>query len=197
MKNSILTAVLAISTLVAVSGQNATWTFDKAHSKISFGVSHVVISEVTGQFASYDGTVTTNGDDFTNAKIDFSIDIGSIDTDNEQRDGHLKSPDFFDVEKYPAITFKSSAMKKTKEGMYQLKGDLTMHGVTKEVSLTAKYGGMVTDPYGNVKAGFKITGTIDRTEFGLKYNSMLDSGGMMIGEEVAITCNVELIKSKN
>jgi len=156
----------------------------------------MVISEVSGQFQEYQGTVVTSKKDFSDAIIDFSIDVKSIDTDNEDRDKHLRSADFFDVEKYPKITFKSKKMKKVGENQYKLTGDFTMHGVTKEITLDVKYGGTVTDSYANIKAGFKITGVIDRTEFGLKYNSPMDSGGLMIGEEVTIACKVELVKMK-
>jgi len=152
---------------------------------------------VSGQFQEYEGTVVTTKEDFSDAKIDFSITVKSIDTDNEDRDNHLRSADFFDVEKYPKITFSSKEIKKVGEHQYQLIGNLTLHGVTKEVILDAKYGGTIKDPYGNVKAGFKITGVIDRTDFGLKYNSVMDAGGMMIGEEVTIICKVELIKLNN
>jgi len=182
---------------VSVNAQETKWGFDKAHSKIQFDVAHMVISEVSGQFQEYEGTVVTSKEDFSDAKIDFSITVKSIDTDNEDRDKHLRSADFFDVEKYPKVTFSSKEMKKVSDNLYQLTGDLTLHGVTNEVTLNLKYGGTVKDPYGNVKAGFKITGIINRTDFGLKYNSVMDSGGMLIGEEVTIICNVELIKLNN
>ena len=160
-----------------VNAQETKWGFDKTHSKIQFDVAHMVISEVSGQFQEYEGTVTTSTEDFSDAKIDFSIDVKSIDTDNGDRDKHLRSPDFFDVEQYPKIIFKSTKMKKVGKNQYKLTGNFTLHGVTKEITLDAKYGGTVKDPYGNVKAGFKITGVTNRTDFGLKYNSVMDSGG--------------------
>ena len=193
-----LTAILVVFLLAmfSVTAQKTKWTFDKVHSKIQFDVAHMVISEVTGQFQDYEGSVLADKADFSDAKIDFSIDVKSIDTDNENRDGHLQSADFFDAAKYPKITFKSKLMTEAGKNQYKLTGDLTMHGVTKTETLDVKYGGTVTDPYENVKAGFKITGVIDRTDFGLKYNSVLDSGGLLIGEEITITCNVELLKQK-
>ncbi len=196
MKKTTLILCVVMFAVFSAEAQKATWTFDKTHSNIQFDVSHMVISEVSGQFHKFEGTVLADKEDFSDAKIDFSIDVKSIDTYDGDRDGHLQSPDFFDAEKYPNITFKSKSMKKSGENEYKLTGDFTMHGVTKEISLDVKYGGTVTDHYGNVKAGFKITGTIDRTDFGLKYNSVMDTGGLMIGEEVTITCRVELLKMK-
>ncbi len=198
MKKTVLFLSILFLVIYSVSAQEETkWGFDKAHSKIQFDVAHMVISEVSGQFQEYEGTVVTRKEDFSDAKIDFSITVKSIDTDNEERDKHLRSVDFFDVEKYPKVTFSSKEMKKAGEHQYQLTGDLSLHGITKEVILDIKYGGTIKDPYGNVKAGFKITGVIDRTDYGLKYNSVMDTGGMLIGEEVTIICNVELIKLQN
>lgn len=191
-----MTAIIAVLTLIVFSAtaQKTKWTFDKVHSKIQFDIAHMVISEVTGQFHDYEGEVFSDEKDFSDAKIDFNINVNSIDTDDEKRDGHLKGADFFDAAKYPKITFKSTSMKKAGENRYKLTGDFTMHGVTKAITLDVKYGGTIKDPYGNTKAGFKITGIIDRTDFGLKYNSVMDSGGLMLGEEVIITCKVELVK---
>lgn len=196
MKKLTTILVVLMLTVFSVMAQKTKWTFDKVHSKIQFDVAHLVISEVTGQFQDYEGTVLADKADFSDAKIDFSIDVKSINTNDENRDRHLQSADFFDVAKYPKITFKSKSMTEAGKNQYKLTGDLTMHGVTKTVTFDVKYGGTVTDPYGNVKAGFKITGVIDRTDFGLKYNSVLDSGGLLIGEEITITCNVELLKQK-
>jgi len=196
MKKINLLLVGLILLMFTTTAQKTEWSFDKTHSKIQFDVAHMVISEVTGQFQEYEGKVMSDEADFSDAKIDFSIDVKSIDTDDEKRDGHLQSADFFDAAKYPKITFKSKSMKKAGKNQYQLTGDFTMHGVTKGITLDVKYGGTITDPYKNIKAGFKITGVIDRTAFGLKYNSVMDSGGLMIGEEITITCKVELMKIK-
>ncbi len=157
----------------------------------------MVITDVSGRFRSFDGTVYADKADFTDIKISLTIDVKSIDTDNKKRDDHLRSSDFFDADKYPTITFISKSMKKTGKDTYKLSGDFTMHGVTKEITLDVKYGGTIKDPYGNTRAGFKLTGKLDRTDFGLKYNSVMDNGGLLIGEEVEIICNVEIIKAKN
>jgi len=192
-KAKLISAVLLIATLSA-SAQKTKWSFDKSHSKVQFDISHMVIAEVSGQFQDYSGTVLSDKDDFSDAKIDFSIDVKSIDTDDEKRDQHLRSPDFFDAANYAKITFKGKSMKKVGKNKYKLTGDFTLHGVTKTITLDVTYGGTVKDPWGNIKAGFKITGVINRTDFGLKYNSIMDSGGLLIGEDVTITCKVELIK---
>lgn len=190
-KLGILTAALLLGTMVNAQDN---WGFDAAHSNIRFAVSHMVISEVEGNFGSYEGSVKASKSDFSDAVINFSIDVSSIDTDNENRDEHLRNADFFNVEQFPTITFKSKSMEKMDEKNFKLTGDFTMLGVTREIVLKATYGGTVTDPWGNVKAGFKVRGTIDRTQWGLVYNSTLESGGLMLGEEVEIVANVELIK---
>ena len=194
MKKVNLLMTLTLLSVISVFGQTK-WTFDKAHTSILFSIDHMVISEVVGKFEKFDGTVETKSDkDFTDAKIKLTIDVKSINTDNEERDKHLKSPDFFDAEKYPTIKFESTSMKKLNGNFYLLKGKLTMHGITKEVELEVKYNGTVKDPWGNIKAGFKVVGTINRKDFGIVYNSTLESGGLLIGEEERINCNVELIK---
>ena len=154
----------------------------------------MVISEVDGRFDKFEGELTNSKDDFSNAKIKLTIDVSSINTGDESRDKHLKNPDFFDAETFPEITFHSSSMEKTTGSNYKLTGNLTMHGVTIRVVLDAKYGGTIKDPWGNTKAGFKITGTLNRTDWDLKYNSVMETGGLMIGEEIEITCKIELIK---
>lgn len=194
MKKTTLILSLLLLAMFSAKAQETKWTFDKTHSKIQFDVTHMVISEVSGQFGDYEGTVLVNNADFSDAQINFSIDVKSIDTDDEGRDKHLRSPDFFDAAKYPKITFMSKSMKKIDENLYKLTGDFTLRGVTKEITLDVKYGGTVNDPWGNIKSGFKITGVINRTDFGLEYNSVLDTGGLMIGEEITITCKVELLK---
>lgn len=191
-KLTLLAAILIVGTIGFA--QKTNWVFDKSHSNVRFTVAHLVISEVDGKFEKFDGSVITNGESFENANINFTIDASSIDTEDGKRDEHLRSDDFFDVAKYPEISFKSKKMTKVDNKNFKLTGDFTMHGVTKEITLHAKYNGTVVDPWGNTKAGFKVTGTIDRKDWGLKYNSALDSGGMLIGEEIDITCNVQLLK---
>jgi polyisoprenoid-binding protein YceI len=175
----------------AVVGQQV-WTFDKAHTEINFNVKHLVISEVSGKFKEYDGSIVSSGDDFDGSEIEFKAMIASIDTENEKRDEHLKSDDFFSAEKYPEMHFKG---KLVKEGSgYVLKGDMTLKDVTKQVIFNVDYNGTVTDPWGNTKAGFKITGTIDRFDYGLKWNALMEAGGAVVDNEINIVCNVQLQK---
>jgi polyisoprenoid-binding protein YceI len=190
LKLLIATVLLAIIS----NAQVTTWGFDKSHSNVRFAVSHMVISEVEGNFSIFEGSVVSSKADFSDAEITFTIDVSSIDTDSESRDEHLLNEDFFDVAKYPTIDFRSKSMKNVGENKFELTGDLTMHGVTKEIILGAKYGGTIKDPWGNTKAGFKVTGTIDRTLWDLNYNSTMDSGGLVIGVEIDIVCNLELKK---
>ncbi|MBW8050623.1 MAG: YceI family protein [Cytophagales bacterium] len=174
----------------------STWSFDKAHSKVTFSVTHLMISEVSGQFNEFEGEVVSKSDDFADSQIEFTINVGSINTDDEKRDGHLKSEDFFDAEKYPMITFKSKSLKQVKGKNYKLTGDMTIRDVSKEVTLDVIYFGTMKDPYGNTKAGFKITGEINRMDYGVKWNSPLEGGGVVVGETVNLVCNVELMKKK-
>jgi polyisoprenoid-binding protein YceI len=182
--------ILAVSTNFAQTN----WSVDKAHSKIGFSVTHMVISQVEGQFNSFDAKIVTDGDNFENAKIDFSADVNSINTDNEKRDNHLKSDDFFNAEKFPKMTFKGKSFKKVDGKNYILVGDLTIRDVTKEVSLNVKFNGIVKDPWGNTKAGFKITGEVNRFDYGLKWNAALETGGLVAGEDVTLDINLELAK---
>ncbi|MFH1197936.1 MAG: YceI family protein [bacterium] len=186
----ILLLVLGASSFFA----QTKWNIDKSHSNAGFTVTHLVISEVDGYFKNYEGSVETNGDDFTNAKIEFSFDIASINTDNEKRDNHLKSDDFFNAEKFPKMTFKSKSFKKVDGKNWKLVGDLTIRDVTKQVTLDVKNNGTVKDPWGNIKAGFKIYGVINRFDYNLKWNSMIEAGGLVVGEDVEIKINLELAK---
>jgi len=188
--------IFALITSGVIFAQTTKWSIDPAHSSIQFSISHMVISEVTGNFKSFEGTILSDKADFSGAKISFTLKVNSIDTDNEKRDQHLKGAEFFDAEQYPEITFKGKSLKKVSGNKYKLTGDFTMHGVTKTVELNVKYGGTIKDPWGNTKAGFKITGTINRYDFGLKYNSTLEAGRLMLGEEVELVCNIELTKQK-
>ncbi len=186
--------ILSFLFLSNIDAQNM-WTIDKAHSKISFTVAHMVISEVEGRFSEYSDSISA-GDNFSDLKITLRINVSSISTDNEDRDKHLKSSDFFDIQKYPFIDFNSTKMAKVGDNLYKLYGNLTMHGVTKPVQLDVKYGGTVKDPWGNTKAGFKITGVIDRYAFGLKYNSTLETGALIVGQKVNVNAFIELKKNK-
>lgn len=171
------------------------WQIDPTHSEIQFKVKHLVISTVTGNFRSFEGNIETDGDDFENAEAYFTADIDSITTNNEDRDNHLKSDDFFNAEKYPKLTFASTSFDKAGEGHYKVKGDLTIRDITKEVELDVWHGGTVGDPYGNTKAGFEITGTINRKEFGLTWNAVTEAGNVVVGDQIKLQLNVQLIES--
>ena len=172
----------------------ATWTIDTAHTEVAFKVKHLVISTVTGKFTSFEGTVESSKDDFTDAQIKFSADIDSIHTGNENRDGHLKSPDFFDAANFPKLTFTSTEIVKKSNDEYQVKGDLTIRGTTKPIVLNVEYGGVQKDFYGNIVAGFEITGKIDRQEYGLQWSAVTETGGVVVANDVKLAINVELIK---
>lgn len=189
-----LSIVIALFSVALVQAQT-NWNIDPSHSSIRFAVDHMVISEVEGIFSKYEGSVVSAKADFSDAKINFTVDVNSVDTDNAKRDEHLRGADFFETEKYPKMTFVSTSVQKTGDNKYNLKGKLTLHGVTKEITLAMIYGGTTKDPWGNTKAGLKVTGVINRTDFGLKYNSVLEAGSLMIGEEVTITAKVELAKN--
>ena len=171
------------------------WTIDPAHSKIGFKVKHLMISNVMGNFRDFEGQVTTNGNDLSTANISFSLNSASVDTEMADRDTHLKSADFFDVGNYPKITFIGSGLKDIGDDMYELTGDLVIKGVTKKVVLPVEFGGLMTDPWGNVKAGFSIGGKINRKEWGLKWNAALEAGGVLLSDEVKIICDVQLVKA--
>lgn len=192
---SILFATLS---LISVSfAQTAkTWNVDKMHSSVKFAVSHLVISEVDGSFKIFDGNLVAAKEDFTDAKINFTVDVNSINTDNANRDGHLKSDDFFNAEKFPNMTFVSTSFKKKSGSAYELTGDLTIRDVTKKVTFAVKYGGTTKDPYGNTKAGFKATGTINRLQYGLKWNTLTEAGGAVVGSDIDLTINLEMSMAK-
>jgi polyisoprenoid-binding protein YceI len=197
MKKLLLSAASAFLMLSATA--QTSWKVDASHSKLGFSVTHMMVSETEGKFKVYEGTVDSKSEmDFTDAKIDFSADVNSINTEDEKRDGHLKSPDFFDAAKFPKISFKSTSMKpnpKIGKTAYILTGDLTMHGVTKKVTFNvAGAPKTVKDPYGNIKNGFKVLGTINRKDFGLTWNAALEAGGVAVSEEVKLDINIELNK---
>jgi polyisoprenoid-binding protein YceI len=176
----------------SVSAQTK-WSVDKAHSSVKFSVIHMVVSEVDGNFKMFDGSLEAAKPDFSDAKINFTIDVNSINTDNEKREGHLKSADFFDVANYPQIKFVGTSMKPLGGNKYELKGNLTLKDVTKPVVFQVTYGGTLTTKNG-AKAGFKAKTTIDRYDYNLKWNNALEAGGLAVSKEVEITVNVELNK---
>ena len=174
----------------------ATFSIDPTHSEVQFKVKHLVISTVTGSFRSFTGSLTTaNDDDFVGASASFSAEINSIDTGMEQRDGHLKSADFFDAENHPTLSFESTNFKKLNDTQYSVEGNLTLRGVTKPIILKAEYGGAATDFYGNNKVGFEITGIIKRKEYGLAWDAVTEAGGVVVSDDVKLLLNVQFAKN--
>lgn len=170
------------------------WNLDPTHSEVQFKVKHLVISTVTGTFNQFSASATTHGEGWENAQITFTADINSIDTNNEQRDGHLKSADFFDAENHPTLTFNSTSFTKKSDNVYTLVGDLTLKGTTKSVTLNAEFGGEMVDPYGNHKAGFEVSGEINREEFGLTWSAVTEAGGVVVGANVKLLMNIQFAK---
>ncbi|MCB0807402.1 MAG: YceI family protein [Bacteroidales bacterium] len=171
------------------------WTIDKMHSEVQFKARHLVISTVSGQFNSFDAGLETEGDDLTKASAWFTADIDSISTGVPDRDKHLKSEDFFDAQNHPKIEFKSKKIEKTGETEYKMTGNLTIRGTTKEISVDVEYGGTGQDPYGNTKAGFEISGKINRHDFGLKWNAVTEAGSVVVGETIKIALNIQMMKN--
>lgn len=170
-----------------------TWAIDNTHSEVQFKVKHLVIATVTGLFKKFSGTVESETEDFDGASVSFSLDVNSIDTNQPDRDAHLKSPDFFAAEQYPTLDF-TGTLKKDSGNDYTLDGALTIRGTTKAVVLNVEYGGSIVDPYGNTKAGFEINGKINRKDYGLNWNAVTEAGGVVVSDEVKIHINAELIR---
>jgi polyisoprenoid-binding protein YceI len=173
----------------------AKWTLDKSHSNVKFTVTHMVVSEVDGSFKLFDGSMEHSKPDFSDAKIAFSVDVNSIDTDNENRDKHLKSDDFFNAEKFPAMKFESTSFTPQGGNKYKLDGNLTIRDVTKPVSFDVTYGGSIAGQRGS-KAGFKAKTTINRFDYNLKWDRATETGGLVVGKEVVITVNAQLNEVK-
>lgn len=170
------------------------WGIDTTHSEVQFKVKHLVISTVTGSFKKFSGSVESDGEDFNGARVNFSIDVASIDTNQADRDGHLKSADFFAAEQHPTIEFKNGILKQVAGSNYKLTGALTIRETTKTVDLDVEFGGIMKDPWGNVKAGFEINGKVNRKEFGLNWSAVTEAGGIVVADEVKLHINVELVK---
>lgn len=184
--------VLAAFLLVAgFASAQTNWKIDKVHSKVGFSVVHMVVAETEGKFDDFDATVVSKSDDFNGAEVEFSAKIASINTENERRDGHLKSPDFFDAEKFPEVKFKGTIVKEGTK--YVLKGKFTMKDVTKDVTFDVTYGGTINTGRG-FKSGFKLNGVINRQDFGVKWANKLQDGGAVVSDEVTISCKIELDK---
>jgi polyisoprenoid-binding protein YceI len=186
-------AVLGALWAAPALAEPSEWTIDPAHTRVGFNVSHMVISEVDGEFKKFTGKVQLDDKDLTKSAVEFTIEAGSIDTGNEDRDKHLRSPDFFDVQKFPTLSFKSTKITKAGKG-YKVKGDLTIHGVTKPVTLDAQVSEPLTNPWGKQVRGVKISGKVKRGDFGLTWNKTLDKGGLLVGEDVAMLVKLELNK---
>lgn len=174
----------------------ALWKIDPAHSEINFKVKHLVVSTVAGRFDNYTATIEANNPDFSDAKILFEADVNSINTKNEQRDGHLKSPDFFDAATYPKITFVSTSVKKLSDYELEVTGNLTIRGITKPVTLNVIYNGTVAGFGGQQVAGFEISGKLNRFDFGLQWNALTEAGGVVVSNEVNIEILAEFVKAQ-
>ncbi len=173
------------------------WTIDPSHSEISFKAKHLMITNVKGVFKEFEGTVYTSGKDFLTSDIEFKMNPASIDTGAPDRDGHLKSADFFDIENFKEVTFKGTTVAKSDDENYSLTGDLSIKGVTQKVKLNVEFGGVMKDPWGNEKAGYAISGKINRKDFGLTWNAALETGGVLVSDEIKISCEVQLLKQAN
>ncbi|SEL49954.1 YceI family protein [Parapedobacter koreensis] len=172
-----------------------TWKLDPTHSEVAFKVKHLVITTVTGYFRSFDGTIVTEDEsDFTTGKVDFTIDTFSIDTNQAQRDEHLKSADFFNAAQYPQITFSSTAIEAKSDNEFVLQGNLTVGDTTKPIAFNVEFGGTVTDPYGNFKAGFEVSGKISRKEFGLTWSAVTEAGAVVVSDEVKLQASLQFVK---
>ncbi len=171
-----------------------TWVSDPMHSEIGFKVKHLMIASVKGRFETFEASATTEDESFENAQIEFSADVASIKTGVADRDAHLTAPDFFDAGTFPKISFKSTSMKAKGDDEYELAGDLTIRDVTKPVTLAVEFGGIMKDPYGQTKAGFTLEGKVNRKDYGLTWNALTETGGVMLGEDVKLQIDVQLVK---
>jgi len=177
------------------NAEKTKWIIDPSHSEVSFKVKHLMISNVKGLFKEFNGSISTSGEDLIGQDIEFSLNPASIDTGAADRDAHLKSADFFDVEKYKTMTFKGTSLKKgVDQGTYVLNGDLTIKDVTRPVKLNVEFGGKMKDPWGNEKAGYTLSGKINRKDWGLNWNAVLEAGGVLVSDEVTISCDMQLLK---
>ncbi len=192
-KATIITALVLVLGFGAAAAQDL-YTIDPNHSNVAFKVRHLV-SKVGGEFTDFEGTITADFNNLDVSGVQFSIQAASLDTRNEDRDGHLRSADFFDVEKFPEITFTSTKVTKIDNDSFAVAGTLTMHGVSKPITLTVDYLGEMA-AMGGVRAGYELSTTIDRKDFGVSWNRALDSGGLILGDDVEVTINLEVIKQK-
>lgn len=171
------------------------WVLDPTHAEIQFKVRHLMITNVTGSFGKFDASFETTDENFETAKINFSAEVDSISTNNEQRDAHLKTADFFEASKHPTLTFVSTKFEKVSEENYVLYGDMSFHGVTKNIKLNVEHGGVIKDPWGHTRTGFTVDGKVSRKDFGLLWNAATETGGVVLSDEVKLHVNVEFIKA--
>jgi len=185
--------IFAAFLLTSSPAHSSGWNLDKMHSSITFSVQHMVISEVTGSFKAFNVNLSTAKEDFTDAAIDATIDVNSIDTGNDRRDSHLRTDDFFNAEKFPTIKFRSTSFQKVNDHSYKIKGLLTIRDTTKEVTIDASLNGVIASGQGS-RSGWKATLAINRFEYGLHWNKTIETGGLVAGETVNITFNMEFVK---
>lgn len=192
---TIVSAIIALS--LPLTALASTWTIDQDHTNIGFKVKHLMVSNVKGHFEKFNGTLDLNDKDITKSKVDVTIDTNSINTSVQKRDEHLRSADFFDVAKYPAMTFVSKRVAKAAKGKLKVTGDLTIHGVTKEVVLNVEpLSRESKDPWGNIRRGTSASAKVNRKDFGLTWNKALETGGVVVGDEIDITLEIEMIKAQ-
>ena len=172
------------------------WNLDTTHAEVQFKIRHLMISNVSGSFTNFTAQAETEGNDIATLKASFTADVNSLTTANEQRDGHLKAEDFFNVAKYPTITFVSTRIENVTKENFTMYGNFTMKGITKEIKLDVAFGGIMNDAWGNTKSGFEVSGKINRSDFGLTWNMLTETGGVTLSDEVKIYCNVEFAKVK-
>ena len=191
-----VTCVFAQADKAKIAAPVGTWNADASHSNVKFTVTHLVISEVDGVFKKFEGSIKNKTADFNGSYIEFAVDVASVFTDNDMRDGHLKGDEFFSADKYPKMAFKSTSFTKKGAGKFVLVGNLTIKDVTQKVTFAVTHGGVIKDPWGNTKAGFKAITTISRKSFNLKWNNMTEAGGVVLGDNVNITLNLEFALAK-
>jgi polyisoprenoid-binding protein YceI len=194
MKRFTTFLILTVFGATSLMAQKSSWNLDKAHSGVGFSVRHLVISEVTGNFKDYDISLKSTKDDYSDAVVEATIKVASINTDNEKRDAHLRTDDFFNAEKYPEIKFKSTLFEKVGDNKYKITGDLTIRDVTKKVTFDATYNGSINAPWGAMVTSWKATLSLNRFDYNLKWNKTIEAGGLIAGDTINITLNLELNK---
>jgi len=193
MLKRILALTIAVFLIISIAAGAATWKVDPVHSSVGFKVRHLVVAKTSGEFTDFEGTIEFDGKDLASGSVSLSINVASVNTDNEKRDNHLRSPDFFDAEKFPTMTFVSTSVILGEGDKFQLVGNMTIKDVTKEVTFDCEFYGAMNDPWGNQRAGFAASTTIDRQEFNVSYNKAIETGGLIAGNEVEIFLEVEAI----